>query len=271
MKFHEAFKFNPNHDEKGRFSAGDGVGFASPQTKEGLSFGQATHELSGAAHADMAQQFKQVDALLGINARTQDALGAWSDGAENSTVTRYNAGIDYQTLKTSMAMKGLLANQKAVVTFKRDATGKNAMYWTDVNTKDYAALHEQLLQSGVEFHTIVPTSSGARIWAFDSSDDGAGAKSFTDFAGLHNDRSHVIHGTGEFVGSWNSREEGRQAYETQIAAFFGQRPNGRRLQLGWDGLLADSAARRRRVKHERTFGGFTTGMAADERAAGRRT
>lgn len=240
MKFAEVFKYNDNHDERGRFSTGDGVGFASPQTKEGLKFHDAQRELTGEHHQALAQAFKDVDSLLDINAKTSSALGAWSDGAEDSTVTRFQHGVDYETLKTSMAMKGLLANQKAVVVFKRDESGPNSMFYTDVKGTDYNTLHDQLLKAGVDFHTIVPTSHGARVYSFDSSDDGAGAAPFAKFAKDHNVKARVIHGHGEFLGSWTSRDEGRQAYEKQIAAFFGQRRNRGGLKRRWTRLHAHS-------------------------------
>lgn len=242
-RYFRELKFNANHDEKGRFSVGDGVGFASPNTQEGLNFHAAARELSGDNHKVLADKFKQVDELLGTGAKTTSGLGAWSDGAEDSTVTTFNSGVDYDTLKTSMAMKGLLANQKAVVVFKRDPAGKNSMYYTDVRSKDYAGLHESLLQAGVEFHTIVPTSHGARIWSFDSSDDGSGSAPFVKFARGQNVKSRVIHGNGEFLGSWTSREEGRQAYESQIATFFGQRRHGGRQLRGWHRLQSGTTKR----------------------------
>lgn len=253
MKFASVFKYNDNHDEAGRFSTGDGVGFASPQTKEGLSFHDAQHEVGTAHHRDLAQKFRNVDSLLDINAKTSSSLGAWSDGAEDSTVTRFQHGVDYETLKTSMAMKGLLANQKAVVVFKRDGAGPNSMFYADVKGSDYAGLHAQLLKSGVEFHTIVPTSRGARVYSFDSSEDGAGAAPFAKFAGAHNVKARVIHGHGEFLGSWTSRDEGRQAYEKQIAAFFGQRRDRRGLKSRWARLHAHSTSTKQESHGEVDF------------------
>lgn len=241
-----ALKFNPNHDpQTGRFTFGSGLGFVSPNVEEGLDFVGAKSRLTDADHQTMLNRFREVDDLLGLydhnEVRTDDAVGAWSDGAENSSVSRYAEAVDYDTLKTSLAMKGWLAHQKAVVVFKADAAGPNTMYYADVPVRDYEALHKQLLQSGVEYHTIVPTARGARVYSFDASDDGSGAPAFNTFIGAHHVQARVLHGRGEFLGSWTSREEGRAAYEKQIAAFFGQRRLRRgRLAERWRRLQSDA-------------------------------
>lgn len=241
------FKFNTNHDPaNGRFTFGSGLGFVSPQTREGLDFDEATRQVDEAEHRAMLERFRAVDEMLGLDtAKTTDAVGAWSDGAENSSVSRYGEGVDYPTLKTSLAMKGLLARQKAVVAFKADPNGKQAMYYTDIATRDYEQLHRDLLQSGVEYHTIAPTARGARVYSFDSSDDGAGASAFNTFIRSYHVKARVLHGHGEFVGSWTDRDEGRKAYETEIAAFLGQRGLRRgRLAERWRRLQSDAGVQK---------------------------
>src|SRR5512135_444615 len=126
--FAKILKFNPNHDERGRFATSEGsasveskapigMSFVSPNVGEDASMGHAVAALGSNEQKQFVSTFEKVDKMLGTQGAQVGVLGAWADGAEN-TVLQLSSGMDYQKLLVSAAMKGYLAEQKAVITFK---------------------------------------------------------------------------------------------------------------------------------------------------------
>src|SRR5262249_29472561 len=93
--------------------------------------------------------------------RVEDALGDWSDGVENSLLVSLPGAPDPATVRYVAAWFGLLADQKAVLTFN-PAAGPDALAVLDVRA-DLVALRQALARHGVCSRTIVPGRSGHRV------------------------------------------------------------------------------------------------------------
>lgn len=235
-------KFNPHHDPKnGQFTSGSladglqGEVFVSPNREEHLDFQQAVGKLDSDEQHNLIAVSKKIDAGLGIKARTQSGLGAWADGAENSIVQTITNTVDWDTLRVSAAMKGLLAEQKAVLPFQVDADGKDRLYNVTVASTDLEAVHKDLIKLGLEFHTLVPEGKSIKVIAFDQ---GAQLGAVMEKIGEHYDTEiQQWRGHGEFLGSWDSREEGRKIYESAIENY--QQNQGHDKLRFWQRLRAN--------------------------------
>lgn len=102
---------------------------------------------------------KRIDKLLGFPSETADALGAWTDGAENSTLTKYNH-ISMEEMLVAAAMRGYLGEQKAVLLFKPNKKGSQRIHEMIVHG-DAEKISQDLIASQIKDHTIIPLGNGA--------------------------------------------------------------------------------------------------------------
>ena len=114
-------------------------------------------------------------------------------------------------------MKGLLAEQKAVLAFQNDPDGPDRMWKVRVESKDVKETHEKLLKLGIENHTLVDHGTHHEVYIFDQGGEIADKVQSFQMKGGH----HVegVRGSGEFIGSWTSREEGASKYREVLSAF----------------------------------------------------
>lgn len=205
-------------DERGRWAESDsgmvsGAEMVSPNVKENLDFDQALEEMKGSRQREILAKAQEVDALLGLSIEQQPALGAWSDGAENSIVGTVSGRATYEQIELSAAMKGMLADQKAVIPFHVEPNGKDAMYRFDAPSSDLRAVHDQLMKDGIEYHTLQPVDHSIRVWVFDK---GTEIPDKVRAAGeRYGKQVEVWQGRGEFVGG-DTRDAGRAVYQSII-------------------------------------------------------
>ena len=228
-------KYNPNHDERGRFAVagyGQGVEFVSPNINEGLDINRARDAVTDFRHQEVLAIAGEVDALLGLRTKHESGVGAWSDGAENTLLGRVYGNPTYEQIKLSAAMKGMLADQKAVIPFKV-GDGPDSLYKIKMPAAGMGVIHDNLSKVGLEFHTIVQHKDHTDVYVFDP---GTQLKEKVQEAGAkHGTEISQWRGNGEFLGSWDSRQEGRDTYEAVIDAHLGQDRRGAwdRLYSGW--------------------------------------
>lgn len=226
--FAHVFKFNPNHDERGRFTSGDGVAggggaviFASANRHEGnQNIDTAAGRVNSKEQWALKGASKQIDRIIGINGNVHDALGAWADGAENSTVSQFT-NTNYQKLLTAAAMRGLLGEQKAVIAFKPDSKGPSRLFTWETKSTDLKQLNADMVKAGLEYHTLIPTSGGTRVMVWFSGGKGGEVPGgtyhrITTLSSYHGGSLTMISGHGQMLGSWDNRDQGRRAYEKVI-------------------------------------------------------
>ena len=131
---------------------------------------------------------------------------------------RFPPGVTEEELQVSASMKGLLANQKAILWFRHDKDGSKALHEVSCPKMTPKESHEALVGKGLIYHTIAPEGDGCRIYVYDASGKDL-LPAVTDFA-KENHGEHQVHiGGGDFLGSWTSREEGAEKYRESIRLY----------------------------------------------------
>lgn len=234
MNLSAVLKYNPYHDELGRFTTADNAAFIAPRTTPGtdfvspnkgedLSFESAAGRLRSQEQSLLLSYSGKINAALGIQGTTSSVVGAWSDGAENSTVGIYGEEVPYEAIRAAASLKGLLEKQKAVIAFKARKGGEARITSMDI-PGDMTEAHAGLLKAGLEFHTLQPIEGGVRVWTFQersAKTENAKLSAYADAAGVV---PTTWTGDGEFIGSWDSRADGAKAYRRELAAYAKDKP-----------------------------------------------
>lgn len=224
-------KFDPSEprDERGRWTTGGGsaggedipTAFVSPNVSN-LTFEQAAAKLDSAEQRKLAQIGSYIDSKLGMPGSTnRQAIGAWSDGAENSMMV-VAPGATHDQMVASAVMKGALADQKAVLVFTPGHDGAHHLLNFDVTDKSLESVHTNLLQDGLAFHTLEDLGGGHyRVHAFVS--DPAMQQAAERAAERYNANGSSITGNGEFIGTTlesgsdrEQRDDALRVYERTI-------------------------------------------------------
>lgn len=234
--FMSILKYNHNHDERGRFAQagyGQGIEFVSPNVENLPNVRVAQEAINSQRHKDVAEMNVEVDKILGLATAQADGVGAWLDGAEDVVMGRVTGNPSYEMIRLAAAMKGMLADQKAVIPFKV-GNGPDSLYQVKVAHTDLPKIHEELVGMGLENHTLVPHGDHTDVYLFDP---GTQMQAQVTAAGEHYGKGTTRwRGHGEFLGSWSDRTEGRQAYQAVIdGALRGGDRKGQwdRLYSGW--------------------------------------
>jgi SPP1 gp7 family putative phage head morphogenesis protein len=211
--------FDPDEarDEKGRWAEGGHAAemFVSPNT-EPIDFDTATSRLRSSQQANTQKALADVDKEMGLSASHVPVIGAWRDGAENSTLTHIRS-VGKNELRVAGAMKGLLTNQKQVLVFHHDGSGDGFLAHFPAKGT-LSDIHANLLKQGLEFHSIVPDGTDrAIIYAYGSSPEELAL--VKKVGGSYGQIVKVRTGTGEFIGTQKSdgtdaeqREDARRTY-----------------------------------------------------------
>jgi hypothetical protein len=230
------FKYNPYHDSKGRFTTGGkatavspresrGVDFVSPN-KGNLTYPKAKDRLASKEQALLVQYSGKINKALGISGTTASVLGAWSDGAENSTVGVYGDDTSYESIRAAASLKGLLEKQKSVIAFKARKGGVARISNMEL-TGTLDQHHSGLLEAGIEFHTLQPTKGGVKVWVFQERSDTALNATLSNYAKSHTGSVKTWAGDGEFIGSWDSRADGAVAYRKELSKYVAANPTSK--------------------------------------------
>jgi hypothetical protein len=205
----------------------------------------------------MDKASQEIDSALGMGGtRHSPVIGAWSDGAENSTMAEINQPSSMEALRLSAAMKGSLAHQKAVLVFQTDMDGKDRLYsMAAVGTPEQ--MHADLLKSGIPFHTLATYGPGknsnlTRIVVVDT--DGSLHDKISTFAETHHTAAMGFAGHAEFIGDQEGtgsdaeqRQRAQKAYDSIIAGAQGRYPNGDGRAV-WQGIRDRWANRLEAIK-----------------------
>lgn len=232
--------FDPSEarDEHGRWTEGGSTShaFVSPNVEHAMNLSEAGEAIHGPRQRAFMEAADDVNQSLGLSGKDHAVLGAWADGAENSSMLEAD-GKDYERLKLATVMKGHLANQRAVLVFKDDPNGAAALYRATLSAKP-ADLHASLLKHGIDFHTLIPHGDKTEVVVADL--DGTKAKGLIAFAEEHDAQFKRYRGAGEFIGGPDdvpdaeSRAEARKAYEGVIAG--ASSDSGRDPGRIWQGI-----------------------------------
>jgi len=241
----------------------------SPNELEGTQFDNSLALLGTPEMDNVVKAVSAVDKLLGLQASSIDkAVGVWTDGAEQSTVSKYENDVSFETLRASAAVKGLLLNQKSVLAFKPESTvpdlkkiqmggippGFGILYQAPINM-DAKSVTDLLTSSGIEYKTVVPVgNSESMVYLY--TDEADNIVKFSEFFDQNKIQYEYNYGQGEFVGTWGEREEAYGIYERVIegavASGIFREESIRDLRKREDETIGDYRSRASKTISERT-------------------
>jgi phage-related protein (TIGR01555 family) len=214
------------------------AGFVSPSVKTGLDLKGAERELESRQQLRLRLASTDINRRLGLEkAKEVDIIGLWKDpgaptgaGAENSIMSRSNAGWDHTVLAT--VMKGHLADQKAILVFEQDDEGGGSTMSRFEAKGDLKAIHKGLLKDGLENHTVIPNEAGDGATIVIVDFDGSSAEAIKKGASRYGDDNpiHVQFGQAKLIGDTEDdvgakagtgsdreqRDRARKVYESYI-------------------------------------------------------
>jgi hypothetical protein len=155
LRLSSVLKYSPDQprDEHGRWTTGEGLTFVPPNTGH-LDIRTAFHALSSQRHEAMVVAGRDIDTSLGVHSETHSGIGAWKNGAEDTTISIVH-GATWNKIRAIAAMKGYIAEQKAVLAFQKTEKGTDflANFHTEGSLEE---IYQKLINLGVENHTLVP-------------------------------------------------------------------------------------------------------------------
>ena len=207
--------------------------FISPNIQENTTRAWAKKQLTGERQAMMRSVFDDIDNEVGVIGKQYNGIGDWSDGAENTVYKEIFKDTPYEQNRYSAALKGLAADQKAVIPFNVDKNGPNRLYIIKPKEKSIDKLAKLLDNEGIQFRTFVKKNGEMNIVIFD--EDGSLLKNTIQFNKKYGRKSKpkAVRGRGEFLGSFTSRAEGRREYRRVISEYEGA--TGSRVSSRLDG------------------------------------
>jgi HK97 family phage portal protein len=227
-------KYRPDQarDDRGRWVDEGGAAMVSPNVEENLTIDEAIGAIGSERHRKLADAFAEIDRMLGLSARELEAIGAWADGAEDSTVSIYNRA-SASDIAIAASMKGLIADQKAVLAFSSNVRGPHVLYTVRSAGTDAKAISASLIAAGIQFHTLAKNGASFDVMVFD--DTGDLADNVSSWSVNNGKHAEARSGTGRFIGSWDSRDDGARAYREEIERGLA-RPGADqvRRRAGWD-------------------------------------
>lgn len=202
--------------------------FVSPNTREGLTLAEALRLLDSPEELKLINNIRGLSRCLRLKPlAVRRTIGSWTDGAEHAALFR--ASVDEPTLRYADARLGKLAQQKAVLYFRRDETGADRMYVLRLRRgkRSLSSVSKTLDGSGVAFRTLAPAARGSLLIYVVDLDDA-----------LRNQVAHAarrlraamstIKGEGEFIGDDADRDRAQQVFASEIKKYEDENPDAAR-------------------------------------------
>lgn len=237
--------------EHGKWTLGSGTEaqeFVSPNTTQ-LSFPEAMRAIGSQHHKLFKEAAEQVDAATNSYAVERSVIGAWSDGAEDSTMM-VSPKIDPKMLMLNAAIKGALGRQKSVLVFSDSENGPHQLYHIQLPGQTMTDAHNELLKAGIEFHTLLPREHGAEAIVVDM--DGSMRGKLDALADKYGASGVVYNGTAKFIGTTKedgTDDEQRNDAVKQYESIIAHSPSDKRGI--WEGLRNRWAARLKSTEYSK--------------------
>ena len=184
---------------------------ASPSVVD-INYDRAKRNLTS---SDQARFRSDVEGFA-PEATVYNAVGDWADGAENSVAAVFKDVRSSEELRQLAANAGLTGDQKAALWWRVDESGPDAIHqvtWPKAITMDEA--RQAMIDAGLENRTLIQTRDGVMGFVFDQGQQNL-SKIDKLYESSTNPSTHSSPATGEFVGSWSTRIEGKRAYRNVL-------------------------------------------------------
>jgi predicted ABC-type ATPase len=196
--------------------------FVSPSTEVGLTYDQAKQALKTPLQKQSHEMMQDIINQRKIPGNIEDAIGKWSDGAENTLVFK-DGNLTREQLRLLGAEGAMPMRQKQYIWFKHNPKGADYVQELAVSGKvTVEQLKDALTKNGVQFMTV----GKDRVYIFNKAGDYFDAelpkKISTTYKELGLDRGgrKGYRGDGEFEGSWaegeGARDEAQGIYKQII-------------------------------------------------------
>ena len=184
-----------------------------------MSFDEAAESIRSEKHQTSHAIADDVFDEMGLEHTTHDALGDWTDGAEDSLFIEVESPESLEKLKYTASLTGKFFNQKGSLSFIADEKGPDSFYKVTIPVEkgDINAIRSTLDKLKLEFRTLVPGPTGTMVVIYDEGT--TLGESVSKFGKQYEQDIEAYKGTGELTGSWDSRQEGIAAYNQQIGAW----------------------------------------------------
>jgi hypothetical protein len=198
------------------------VGIVSPNTKTDLKLEQAIAGMNSPEEAKLVNQAVNLGCVVRSRITAFRALGSWTDGAEHSVLLRVRG--DEESLRYILSRMGRDAEQKYVIYFHPEATGKIDLYTLRprAGAKNLVKLSNELERAGIPFRTLVPSRGTTAIYIIDLDRD-LREKILVAARKL---RAHVDKETGDakLFGD-DIREKAKEKFDQEIKNYETKNPN----------------------------------------------
>jgi len=208
--------------EPGEEGGGAGMEFASPSIREGMKLAGAKKALGSDVHASYKDYVTRLERDAAAQSQTRpaevrDALGSWTDGAENSLRSVYD-DQDAETRRIVSSLKGLHSAQKNVLNFRYDPEGPHFMYHLGFKYDSPDKVAKLLEEHGLSFRTL-EGGKGQPVWAHIVDKDKSAVNGIDKlFEGGHINQAYRRLGHAEMLGDPNetSREDAATAFRRTL-------------------------------------------------------
>ena len=202
--------------------------FVSPNTREGLTLGEAVKGLHSREEFLLINHIRTLSRCLRLKPlAVRKTIGSWADGAEHAALFR--AYADEPTLRYADARLGRRARQKAVLYFRRHESGADRMYVLRLRRgrRSLASVSKTLDASGVAFRTLAPAARGRLLVYVVDLDDALRDKVARAARRLRAALS-AVNGAGEFIGDDTDRDKAQQVFASEIKKYEDDNPDAAR-------------------------------------------
>jgi hypothetical protein len=232
---------------------------ASPSITD-INYDRAKRNLTSANQA----RFKSQISEYAPEAEIFDAVGDWADGSENSVAAIFQDRKSSDELQRLAAQVGLAGDQKAVLWWRTEPEGADAIHemsWPKTVSMDEA--RQAMIDVGLENRTLIQTPEGVRGFVFDQ-----GRQNLNKIEALNEHETQPSlessPAAGDFLGSWTSRAEGRRAYRRVLGSTPQAQAGAGELRSGEVGGVGDRGEPETRFSlTERVAQGRDTVLAAE--------
>lgn len=190
-----------------------------PDAPQHMTFDQSIAAINSDQQNWLTGVCADVDKFTGLKSQALSAIGVWADpesgmDTENALFAAISKVPDAETLRYSAALKGLAANQTAVLNVTLDPKGVDALYHMSVphDTSDVSwkgnlqRLQAILEQAGVASAVFVRTPHGTDVVVFEHGGM-AQAEALKQVAAFCGATGECAKCTGEFIGASAAGED----------------------------------------------------------------
>jgi hypothetical protein len=206
----------------------DSYAFVSPNTREGLTLDDALRLLDSREEGLLINSIQNLSRCLRLKPLSVTrTIGSWADGAEHAALFR--AYADEPTIRYADARLGKLAQQKAVLYFRRDGRGADRMYVLSLQRgkRSLASVSKALDASGVAFRTLTLAGRGRLLIYVVDLDDALRDKVVRAARQLRA-AMNTVRGAGEFIGDDADRDHAQQVFAAEIKKYEDENPDAAR-------------------------------------------